>query len=210
MRRDDRGLTLVEMIIAVTISVIVIGAAAIFIRSALRGYRMASDTINLQMESQVLMEQIATWVMEGNYMAEKDGVLVIYHIPREASPNLPAGVDASDVTGERWMRVIWMQDGRLYMHKVEESDDSGAVLPPTSPDVDRDARVDAAWVAEENWVSDYMEGFVPVVAYDRAGAPSKVTITLSMRAGVLEYDLTDEIMPRNAAFDMSVPEDTEV
>ena len=209
MRRDDRGFTLVEMIIAMAVSVIVIGAAAIFIRSALRGYRVASDTIDLQMESQVLMEQLATWIMEGNYMAEKDGVLVIYHIPREASPNLPAGVEASDVMGERWMRVIWMQDGRLYMHKVEESDDSGAPQPPISPDTDRDARVDATWVAEENWVSDYIDGFVPVVVYDRAGAPSKATITLSMRAGIQEYELTNEIMPRNAAYEMTVPEDTE-
>lgn len=69
MRQDDRGFSLVELIIAMAIASIIMGAAIMFMNSAQRSYRTAESTINLQVESQILMEQLANWVMESNRMA---------------------------------------------------------------------------------------------------------------------------------------------
>ena len=73
MKKDNRGITLVELVVAISMAVIVMGAATLFIRSAVNGYRKASDTIDLQMESQVVMEQASTWIMEGNNVKVIEG-----------------------------------------------------------------------------------------------------------------------------------------
>ena len=66
MPNDHRGITLVELIIAIAISTVILGAATLFLGMAHKNYNHASAQIDLQSESQILMEQIGMWVMEGN------------------------------------------------------------------------------------------------------------------------------------------------
>ena len=66
MQKDHRGITLVELLIAIAISSIIVAAAAFFLMTAQKNYREASASIDLQSESQILMEQLGTWFMEGN------------------------------------------------------------------------------------------------------------------------------------------------
>lgn len=173
MRQDNRGMTLAELIIAIAISVIIIGAAAFFIRSALRGYETASDTINLQMESQVLMEQLGTWVMEGNRVKVADSTnLVIYSIPRKAGQ-------------KSTKRVIGVSDGKLYMKVVED------IL---NPDTDADTAITAADAVIENCIGEYVVEFTPVVDAEN---PDKVTVLLKLESGTREYTLKNEWKVRN-------------
>lgn len=193
MRQDDKGITLVEIIIAITVSTIVIGASIIFMRNAMKSYGVAADTIDIQIEAQVLMEQLATWVMEGNFVAEKDDsgndVFIIYHISRKA----PDGADQA-LMGKNWMRVFWCDGkGKLYMHKVEED------MAPKAPDA---RHFDySGWTTEQtrSQLSDYVKGFT--VEIDDEDSPSKVTVTLSMDAGTKEYEFTNEINIRNVAYE---------
>ena len=72
MPNDHRGITLVELIIAIAISTVILGAATLFLGMAHKNYNHASAQIDLQSESQILMEQIGMWVMEGNRVEELD------------------------------------------------------------------------------------------------------------------------------------------
>lgn len=186
MRQDDRGITLLEMIIAVGATVIVMGAATLFIRNALRGYELASETINLKVEAQTLMEQFSTWVMEGNYYeVNKDmGTFVIYHIPRVG----PVGIDA-DLMGEPWMWIFW-HDGNnnnLYAHKE-------TTVPPES---DGSVGWSEVWTGSASLISDCVEEFDVVFEEGGAGSSDKVKVTLRMKLGNLEYEIKDEINVRN-------------
>ena len=58
MRKDHSGITFVELIIAIAISTIIFGAAILFLGMAHKNYNHASAQIDLQSESQILMEQI--------------------------------------------------------------------------------------------------------------------------------------------------------
>ena len=114
IKENNRGITLVELMIAIAMSVIILGAAALFMNSSQKGYQMASDTIALQKESQILMEQIGTWIMEGNRVETTGNMLVIYSIPRQVDPNFwPNGTDPAwkDMTAKK--RVVWQQGGKL-------------------------------------------------------------------------------------------------
>ena len=72
MPNDHRGITFVELIIAIAISTVILGAATLFLGMAHKNYNHASAQIDLQSESQILMEQIGMWVMEGNRVEELD------------------------------------------------------------------------------------------------------------------------------------------
>lgn len=185
MAKDDRGITLVELIIAITISVIIVGAATLFFMTAQRSYRRAEETIHLQEESQILMEQLASWIMEGNGIKIVNDVtygqvLVIYEIPRTTATALPEGV----LQGDAQKRVIWRYEDRLYMKTV-----SGITDPLTD-----DTVIDASDSTEEHCVSEYISGFS--AALDSTGQAS-VIVNLKMADGDMDYELENEVMLRN-------------
>lgn len=185
MAKDDRGITLVELIIAITISVIIVGAATLFFMTAQKSYRRAEETIHLQEESQILMEQLASWIMEGNGIKIVNDVtygqvLVIYEIPRTTATALPEGV----TQGDAQKRVIWRYEDRLYMKTV-----SGITDPLTD-----DTVIDASDSTEEHCVSEYISGFS--AALDSTGQAS-VIVNLKMADGDMDYELENEVMLRN-------------
>ena len=72
MNRDQRGITFIELVIAIAIASIIMVAATMFLGAAHKNYNNASAQIDLQSESQILMEQIGMWVMEGNRVEALD------------------------------------------------------------------------------------------------------------------------------------------
>ena len=181
MKQDNRGMTLVELIIAMTISVIILGAATLFIGSAQRNLNTATSVIDLQMESQVLMEQLATWIMEGNGVKVDGDVLVIYSIPRKTNTALPPGVT---MPTDSEKRIIWRKDDKLYTMVVDGIAD---------PDADVTVVTDAD-ATQDHCISEYMKDFTPVI--DPVNK-TKVKITVQMETGVKEYELENEITLRN-------------
>ena len=121
MRKDHSGITFVELIIAIAISTIIFGAAILFLGMAHKNYNHASAQIDLQSESQILMEQIGMWVMEGNRVEKLDpsvsGVegIVIYKIPGTPSITNPAGAAAPEAASKRvicrWKEITYKENG---------------------------------------------------------------------------------------------------
>lgn len=69
MRHDNKGMSLVELILAMTMATVVMGAAMLFLRTALNTYTLADANIDVQREAQMNMEQVGTWIMQGNRIA---------------------------------------------------------------------------------------------------------------------------------------------
>lgn len=181
MEKDNRGITLVELLIAIAISSIIVGAATFFLMTAHKNYTEASASIDLQSETQILMEQVGTWIMEGNRVAvqpvtpgaaTKDK-LVIYQIPRT--------ITATDKASKR---VIWLSaSGKLYMKKFTGISDPD--LDTTDIDISTDE-------IQENCIGEYVTKFVPSVD----GA--KVGITFEMAQSKERYQVQNEFKVRNA------------
>lgn len=234
MRRDDRGITLIEMIIAIAVTAIVLGASTLFIRNALKDYGLAEDAVDLQIEAQVLAEQFAAWVMEGNYVDAvkdadgNDAYFIIYHIPREVPAEwdniVSPKFDKSELTGERWMRIFWCDaGGKLNMQRVEE----GSVPDPTKEMSIEDVKSlleNPSLLTGPSMLSKYVKEFTVTInegdtdsagdaddedgSDDESGAdgvgdgnpPYKVAVTFLMKAGIQEYEFTDEVNIRNATY----------
>lgn len=190
MQNDHSGITLVELIIAIAISAIILGAATLFLGMAHKNYNHASAQIDLQSESQILMEQIGMWIMEGNRVEELDasvsGVhgIVIYQIPRETSVKNPLGVTASDAASKR---VIWISASgkKLYTEKM------------TVTDLKTDTTVISADTDEvqENLIGEYVTTFTGTV--DTTESNASVTVSFDMEYLKQTYRIQNVFKLRN-------------
>lgn len=189
MRQDQRGITFVELIIAIAITSIIMVAATIFLGAAHKNYNNASAQIDLQSESQILMEQISMWVMEGNRVQTLDASaagaqgIVIYQIPRKTSVENPNGAAAAEPVRKR---VIWLSatGKKLYTKSV------------TVADLDNDTTtIDAA--ADEvpqNLLGEYVTSFTGTVD---AATQTSVTVSFHMQYLKQDYDMQNVFKLRN-------------
>lgn len=67
LKKDQRGFTLVELIVTILIMSIVMVAAAGFIITAVNSYRVANIELELQSEAQVAMNQFNDILIEAKY-----------------------------------------------------------------------------------------------------------------------------------------------
>ena len=190
VQKDNRGITLIELIIAIAISTIIVGAATFLLSTAQKNYSSASATIDLQSEAQILMEQMGTWIMEGNRVEVNAAgdKLTVYQIPRKVTTNRPTGAEALKTDASK--RVFWLSNklnGKtmLYMKKFD-----GIADPDhdTTDVTDSDATLD-------NCIGEYVTGFSAV---KDTSSDAKVTITLELRQGKQKYSITNEFKLRNA------------
>lgn len=190
MKHDNRGMSLIELVIAVAVSSVIMGVIIVFITTATRSYNSAQNSIDLQMESHVMMEQISAWIMEGNNVKvepiNKGGqqikALVIYRIPRQVPEGrLPVGVEQDTYCTRR---VIWMEGNQLYM-KLDEQD---TLMNPDAAIAATELSADA-----EHCICEYMMTFTPT--WDVSTNTVKIVVVL--KAGTQEYQLENEFKVRN-------------
>lgn len=190
MNRDQRGITFIELLIAIAISSIIMVAATVFLGAAHKNYNNASAQIDLQSESQILMEQIGMWVMEGNRVEALDpstsgaqGGIVIYRIPRKTSVEKPNGVAEPEPASKR---VIWLSASgkKLYTKTADVADP------------EKDTTVIAANVDEvqQNLLGEYVTAFTGTVD---ASSQASVTVSFKMQYLKQNYEIQNMFKLRN-------------
>lgn len=70
----NRGMTLIELIIALAISILVLSMIAVFMKVASRGFNKTNDDVKLQMEAQVAINQLSNLAMEAKDIKSLQGV----------------------------------------------------------------------------------------------------------------------------------------
>ena len=191
VRKDDRGITFVELLIAIAISTIILCAATLFLGSAHKNYNHASAQLDLQSESQILMEQLGMWIMEGNRVKVVNDAyatqLVVYQVPHNVNQeDLPEDVSRPDKSASK--RIFWIPKGskKLYVKKF-----TGIV------DVDKDiSTVSSVDETTANCIGEYVTSFTPTVTKDNKTA--NVKISLKMEYLNQKYEIKNEYKVRNA------------
>lgn len=64
LSRNNKGTSLIELVIAMAIAAIVLSMIMLFISGAAKSFRRSSDEVNLQMEAQTTINQISKIAME--------------------------------------------------------------------------------------------------------------------------------------------------
>lgn len=183
----NKGITLVELIIAVAISSIILGATTLLVKTAQNDYQYTSETADLQSESQVLMEQLGKWIMEGNHIKVKGNVgnpdgLTIYYIPRTTDTKLPSGVVQSSEKTKK--KVIWVDNGKMY---VKSFDNIASVDSDTLTYTQADEK-------EENCIGEHVKEFSAKIDPNILDV---VNIKLTLSQGTHKYEVENAIKVRN-------------
>ena len=76
---DNRGITLVELLVSIAICVIVIGSIVYFMSYSSRNYKNASEDVSLQTEAQTILNQLNSLIMEANNVKYDSNILTIQH-----------------------------------------------------------------------------------------------------------------------------------
>lgn len=193
VRKDDRGITFVELLIAIAISTIILGAATLFLGIAHKNYNHASAQLDLQSESQILMEQLGMWIMEGNRVKVVNDAyatqLVVYQVPHNVNQeDLPKDVSRPEKTASK--RIFWIPKGskKLYVKKF-----TGIV------DVDSDiSTVSSVDETIANCIGEYVTSFTPTVTVTKDNKTANVEISLKMEYLNQKYEIKNEYKVRNA------------
>jgi prepilin-type N-terminal cleavage/methylation domain-containing protein len=74
----NKGVTLLELLVAVAISVIVIATIAYFMERSTKNYKNANEEVTLQMEAQTILNQLNDLIMEAYNVKYEAQVLKIY------------------------------------------------------------------------------------------------------------------------------------
>ena len=69
MKPDNKGTTLIELIVAISISVVILGIVASFLWQSTNYYRRSSEDISLQMEAQTILNQLKDMIVEADCVA---------------------------------------------------------------------------------------------------------------------------------------------
>jgi len=69
--QDNRGLTLIELIIAMAISSIVIGMVILIIAAGSRNFNIAQNEVDIQMEAQTVVNQMEDTIIEAYWIEQK-------------------------------------------------------------------------------------------------------------------------------------------
>ena len=226
MKHDNRGMSLVELVIAIAVSSIIMGVIVVFIATATRSYNSAQNTIDLQMESHVMMEQIGAWIMEGNRVTVANGVvvsfnasggnspaattvnnvLVIYQIPRTGDVDrLPAGL-RRDANGNLTINF----DPASSPDPITASKrliwvQDGKLYTKVVKNInnfDSDTTLSVSEVdVRSDCICDYIELFKP--SWDSDKETVKINVTL--KAGTQQYQLENEFKVRNEIMNTPSP-----
>ena len=73
---DNKGTSLVELVIAMMISAIIILMIMFFLSNASRSFQRTNNDVNIQMEAQTIINQLSNLVMEAEYMEIEGGEAV--------------------------------------------------------------------------------------------------------------------------------------
>lgn len=183
IQKDERGFTLVELLISIGMFSIIMIAIIMFITTGTRSYNYTKSELNLQKESQMLIAQIRDLAYNANYTyfdTSKDALFLEKVVYKPSATNssdpLATPIPAKQEVEER--NVVYMKDGKLY---VEECSKTGSVMSAPTYGAD-----------EDDLLSDY------VTSFDAKIKKADIQLTIKMKnRKTKEYKINEGITLRS-------------
>jgi type II secretory pathway pseudopilin PulG len=176
--RNNKGMTLLELIVSMAISIIVVLMIVSFINSSFRVFRGTNDLVQLQMEAQTSINQLVNLAMEAKAISNETVIL--------ADKDIRYQIDRIDLAGYHDYAVIWRMDyKKLYLVELAPPfNDLGDISFDSEEHFDR-----------EYLLAEYVEEFSITSVAGNAGLKN---IKVGMIFGEEEYEVSKEIILRNA------------
>lgn len=188
MKKDNRGISLVELIVTMAIAVIVGGAILGFIMTSSNQYRNANAEVNLQYEAQLAMNQIGDLLMNATngvtYTEVSADERNLYVYNRNTDD---AGAVSRVVTKIGWKSADAQLLYSTYNY-VQNPDGSTSLTP----------------IIEDQLMSDYITDFSADVS--KLDSRSEVGVTLGLTIGSKAFDTDNTFTVRNDINKVATPD----
>jgi len=168
---DNKGMTLIELIISIAISTIVMLMIVSFINGATKGFRRANDEVNLQMEAQTTINQLNNLALEA---------MDIYVTTIGENEKIRYIIKISDTE----FYIVIHKNDKLYL--TQKTSEAGAET------IAADDVNDAL-----NLLTEYVDNF-EIEINNSTGKVDFVTLKLTLSLGGEEYSITKKARLRNA------------
>ncbi|MDE6566548.1 MAG: prepilin-type N-terminal cleavage/methylation domain-containing protein [Lachnospiraceae bacterium] len=218
-RKEDDGFTLIELIISMGVFSIVALALVMFMQTGVNSYQRAHNELNLQMESQMLINQIRDMTYSANYAEYEPGAsasdpsyLRLYQIKEDythtpapsgattaptSTPNPAAspGATAAPASVPKQAvscEVICYDPGskKIYYDKNTATGAADVTVPTVNLS-------DSDWCAQHLFCS-YVESFEVGTDPTTGKIPNNtINLDIKMRAQKQKYELREGITVRN-------------
>lgn len=105
IRKNNKGITLVEIMIGMAISTIVIGAIIMFMTSGLNYYKQSDMEIAIQTESQLVINQLSDMALEANWVTAEPNILIFYYM-RDAQSGVKKVITRDNSSNQLFLEEI--------------------------------------------------------------------------------------------------------
>lgn len=190
--KDNRGMSLVELLVAFAISAIVLSALSYFLFTAIRMYNKNTISVDLQNEAQTALNQLVDNVMEA------DGVVLSYDETAEQTECVLLGQIYVDETGAVPVYyyagnavVTNLTDQEMYLASFPNPYSDGSV------DYTEPAGLEVQGVAYSKMSADSIDALVTeVISYANANRQICLMAQNVTKCYIREIDkITDELHP---------------
>lgn len=194
LRQDERGFTLVELLIAMGMFSLVMIAILVFMTSGSKSYGYSSGELNMQMESQMMINQVRDMVYDSNYAEYQPSkqALILYKLsipPRETEAVTGKVIVKVKLSNILKKRVIYYRDKRLYYQEVEPSDPTDPSTNDVAPTYPTDS---------EHLLCDFVKDFDASVI----GTTGDIQFQANLKNALNNhYDLDEKISMRSSWLD---------
>jgi prepilin-type N-terminal cleavage/methylation domain-containing protein len=169
---NNKGMSLLELVIAMAISAIVIMMIVSFISAAFRVFRKTNDEVNLQMEAQTTINQLTNILMEAKKVEKSNKISTTMNWYL---------IDNIDLAGYNDYAIIFDHNDnvhKLYLVELNPGDTYDAV----------------AYTDQQNLLTEYVDEFT-ITPVD--GKDNIQSIYLKLTLGNEDYELTKQVKLRN-------------
>ncbi len=185
--KDNRGYTLVELIISMAILAIVGGAITLLMQSGSHSYSSTKAELDLQMESQTLMSQMSTMIMEANNVcydpAKKVLILNQVELSKTALP-----MASGEVGKPKYQTNKTLKDMKLIKY---DSASRKLYMQESNSDIWNVVSSGAISYSEDELFADYIN------AFDVEVKGNNVRVSFQMKSSNRTYKVDETTKVRN-------------
>lgn len=172
MKKNDRGFTLIELIVSIAILGIIAVAAGGFLVTGTRTYANVNYSVRLQYESQLAMSQIQNYVMNCN-----------------------SGIAYDDSSKTLYVADSETDSHPLYLFKY---DDAAHQLKFSSGSASQNISI--AGGSADKIMAEHVTAFSVACVPDGSGRADSIKITLKLAMGGKDYEGSETIALRNRPY----------
>lgn len=182
MKVDSKGITIVELMIGIVLFSVIMFGITVFISTGTKTCGEAENTINVQEESQVVMNQLVNITVEGNSLAQKlntKGDTAYFVMNTDKKTN---------ITDKEKILYFQKSSGNLYYYEID-----GTTTDASKDAIKKEISGTVPTIAQGQLLGEHISDFkadIDTTLYN-------VTFELTFNIGGKELKAKDSIMLRN-------------